>query len=30
MADVSKVRMNFHKECEAGVNKQINLGMYTN
>jgi len=28
MADVSKVRMNFHKECEAGVNKQINLELY--
>lgn len=28
MADVSKVRMNYHKECEAGVNKQINLELY--
>ena len=26
MADVSKVRQNFHKESEAGINKQINLG----
>lgn len=24
----SRVRMNFHKECEAGINKQINLGMF--
>lgn len=26
MAEVSKVRQNYHKEVEAGVNKQINLG----
>lgn len=27
MADfVSQVRQNYPKECEAGVNKQINLG----
>lgn len=23
---ISMVRQNYHKECEAGVNKQINLG----
>lgn len=24
----SKVRQNFHKECEEGVNNQINMEMY--
>ena len=25
---ISQVRQNFHQECEAGVNKQINLELY--
>ncbi|XP_054710823.1 soma ferritin-like [Uloborus diversus] len=25
---VSKVRQNFHEECEAGINKQINMELY--
>jgi len=28
MAKVSQVRQNYHEECEAGVNKQINLELY--
>jgi len=28
MSKVSQVRQNFHEECEAGVNKQINLELY--
>ncbi|KAF7494524.1 Soma ferritin [Sarcoptes scabiei] len=28
MSEVSMVRQNFPKECEAGVNKQINLELY--
>lgn len=25
---VSQVRQNFHEECEAGINKQINMELY--
>nr|AXL95670.1 ferritin [Conus ermineus] len=25
---MSQVRQNFHKDCEAGINKQINLELY--
>lgn len=28
MAQTSAVRQNYHQECEAGVNKQINLELY--
>lgn len=28
MAAVSQVRQNFHEECEAGINKQINWELY--
>ncbi|CAM6031358.1 unnamed protein product [Sphagnum compactum] len=28
MSKVSQVRQNYHQECEAGVNKQINLELY--
>jgi len=28
MAQQSQVRQNYHQECEAGVNKQINLELY--
>jgi len=28
MAPVSQVRQNYHQECEAGVNKQINMELY--
>ena len=25
---MSQVRQNFHEECEAGINRQINLELY--
>lgn len=25
---VSQTRQNFHEECEAGINKQINMELY--